>query len=77
MAGSYDHCVNSSGRLRSPSSLSGMLDTDGDVYEAIEEFYGMVWFLAEGDPALVEQARQRYQRGLEMARVALTDGNLT
>ena len=76
MAGSYNHCVDSDGRLRRPEVLTGMLDTPGDVYEAVEQFYGMVWYLASGqasDPTtmtpreLVEEARQHYLDGLTFA----------
>jgi len=42
-------------------------ETQGDAYETIEEFYGMVWFLAEGEPARVEVARQRYEEGIRMS----------
>jgi hypothetical protein len=46
MAGSYNHTVNDDGQLIDSRALAGMLDTGGDVYEAIEEMYGMIWYLA-------------------------------
>lgn len=66
MAGSYNHCITDKGKLRKPSALLGMLDATGcpDVYEAIEEMYGMIWYLAEGDAEQVEQARHFYKDGL-------------
>ena len=48
MAGSYNHVVKKeSGQLRTRSGVLGMLETySGDVYEAVEEMYGMIWYLA-------------------------------
>ena len=76
MAGSYNHCITDEGKLRSPESLARMLENGGDVFEAVEEMYGMIWFLAsmvQDAPAmppeeLVEHARQNYPEGLELAR---------
>lgn len=67
MAGSYKHCVNDDGQLYNNENLHDMLGTFGDVDETIEELYGMVWFLAEGDPVRVEEARQYYGRGIMMS----------
>ena len=67
MAGSYNHCVDDNGRLYDPETLNGMLENGGDVYEAVEEMYGMIWFLAGGDPYKVEAARRAYKEGIEMA----------
>lgn len=49
MAGSYNHCVEKpSGKLLINEQLQSMLECrSGDVYEAIEEMYGMIWWLAE------------------------------
>lgn len=48
MAGSYNHCIDkATGKLYRPKDLRSMLENDGDVYEAIEELYGMVWYLAD------------------------------
>jgi hypothetical protein len=49
-------------------------DLGRSAYEAIEEMYGMIWFLAYSedscvDPAAaVEAAHQNYTRGLELAK---------
>lgn len=67
MAGSYGHCVDDDGRLVSNEDLAGMLENGGDVYEAVEELYGMIWLLANGDAGLVEDARQRYEEGLALS----------
>ena len=68
MAGSYNHCVEKpSGRLLNTFDLNAMIENGGDVYEAVEELYGMVWFLANGDAARVEDARQNYSSGLGMS----------
>lgn len=67
MAGSYKHCVTPDGRLRDPEDLAGMLENGGDVWEAVEELYGMVWLLAEGDASMVENARQNYEQGIGMS----------
>jgi len=87
MAGSYSHCIDkTTGKLLRPEDLRSMLENDGDVREAIEELYGMVWYLAEslageysgkyGETAYwVEQARENYLGGLESSPG--TDGRLS
>jgi hypothetical protein len=67
MAGSYKHCVAEDGQLLTPEQFSGMIENLGDAYEAIEEMYGMVWYLAEGDASRVEAARQRHTTGLGLS----------
>lgn len=76
MAGSYKHCVDDEGKLFDPETLNGMLENGGDVYEAVEEMYGMIWYLASqleetpGDGSmavLVEEARHRYKEGVELS----------
>lgn len=80
MAGSYNHVVEDDGSLlpnTAPFGI-GMLENGGDVFEAVEEMYGMIWFLADelshcyphnmnedGVPGLVEEARQNYREGLK------------
>jgi hypothetical protein len=78
MAGSYNHCVTDKGKLRNPRGLAGMVETPGDMWEAAEEMYGMIWFLADyiarheedlGHDASttaqwVERARQSYMEGI-------------
>lgn len=82
MAGSYNHVVTKKGKLRTPEKVLSMLETSsGDVYEAVEEMYGMIWDLAESvhyyeshhleDPSsvkeIVEHARVNYKRGIELS----------
>lgn len=67
MAGSYGHCVDDSGRLFNPFDLSQMIENGGDVYEAVEQLFGMVWYLAGGDAATVERSRVNYRQGLRMS----------
>jgi hypothetical protein len=76
MAGSYNHCVTDEGKLREPVALSGMLENGGDVYEAVEEMYGMIWLLAaeltDDEPGnseadLVRWAQENYQKGLALS----------
>lgn len=75
MAGSYNHCVNEEGKLLSNEDLNGMLENGGDVYEAVEEMYGMIWYLAtmikddnwgnwESTKRIVEEARTHYKEGI-------------
>lgn len=76
MAGSYNHCVNEEGKLLNNENLNGMLENGGDVYEAVEEMYGMIWWLADKlsnadkeRSALywVDAARMQYQDGLDLS----------
>lgn len=82
MAGSYNHVIKkSTGELRSPGQVLSMLDcSSGDVYEAIEEMYGMIWhlgYMLAGDyttrrnpdakavaAEFIEEARDNYKQGL-------------
>lgn len=64
MAGSYSHCVGDHGEFLAEESL---LDDLGDAYEALEEMYGMIWWLAAGAPDLVELARQKYMEGIALS----------
>jgi hypothetical protein len=77
MAGSYNHVVTKNGNLASNQRVVGMLENGGDVYEAVEEMYGMIWYLAAvllpvGSSltarAAVEEARQNYKIGLRLAQ---------
>lgn len=86
MAGSYNHVVEKpSGKLLVPRQLCDMLECrSGDVYEAAEEMYGMIWWLADSLAAgavdgksaaeLVEEARANYRAGL--AKSPGTDGRV-
>lgn len=69
MAGSYNHVTDENGQLRG-ESFTDMIENLGDAYEAIEEMYGMIWFLAGTDEraaSRVEQARRQYQDGIRMS----------
>lgn len=58
MAGSYKHVVKDDGSLDKPARVCGMLETSsGDVYEAVEEMYGMIWWLAEQYARSLEEAQ--------------------
>lgn len=78
MAGSYNHVVTDHGNLGSSEFVNGMLENGGDVFEAVEEMYGMIWWLAhrletyEDTPAHkhVDEAMEEYKRGLRLAKDA-------
>lgn len=81
MAGSYNHATNDDGSLRDPLDMRTMLENAGACYEAIEEMYGMIWFLAsyvknltadtklDGSPhtieGIVKNAEKAYKIGIE------------
>lgn len=65
MAGSYSHVVYSDGTLRDNDDFVNSIENLGDAYEMVEEMYGMIWFLANGNPDLVEVARTNYRLGVE------------
>lgn len=75
MAGSYNHVVTKKGKLRNPQQVAEMLETKGDVYEAVEEMYGMIHFLADrlglegggGRNFWIERARHHYVEGIELS----------
>jgi hypothetical protein len=77
MAGSYNHVITDQGNLVSNETFVKMIENLGDAYEAVEEMYGMIWWLANRTPGdvsisgpevLVEQARQNYEEGLKLAK---------
>lgn len=73
MAGSYGHIVQKDGNLASNSRIVEMLENGGDVFECVEEMYGMIWFLAatyvyRNPKAAVDDARKQYREGLRMAK---------
>ena len=79
MAGSYNHCVDGeTGKLYVNEDLIQMVENLGDAYEAIEEMYGMIWWLANQTDhppeVMVEDAHRAYQDGLVMSPG--TDGHL-
>lgn len=79
MAGGWNHIVDEEGRFRGVK----LLENDGDVKEALEEVYGMIWFLADQlaqsvapgsteareviSLQIIEQARRHYTHGLEIS----------
>jgi len=67
MAGSYNHVVSERGRLLDSTIMHEQLDTFGDVWETIEELFGMIWLLALGDPDRVEWARTHIQAGIALS----------
>ena len=46
MAGSWRHMTMDDGRFRDNESFCDMIENLGDAYEAAEECYGMIWYLA-------------------------------
>lgn len=74
MAGSYNHAVTASGNLRSNEAFANMIENIGDAYEMAEEMWGMIWFLAQGDPQRVELARTHYREGRRLKRAAQFGG---
>jgi hypothetical protein len=77
MAGGYRHVVDREGNLKSNQEVVDALETGGDVFEAIEEMYGMIWWLAAKaairvNPTsmiiAVDEARDNYELGLRIAR---------
>jgi len=72
------------GRLLNNENFTQMIENLGDAYEAAEQCYGMVWWLAgrlaqiadrEGRPsreqvrAIVTEARENYRDGLRLGGV--------
>jgi hypothetical protein len=73
MAGSYGHVVQKDGNLRSNLAVAEMLENGGDVFECVEEMYGMIWYLAGQhafgkERAAVDDARKYYREGLKKAK---------
>lgn len=64
MAGSYRHATTKNGKLRNNETFTDMVENLGDAYETVEEMYGMIWWLADGNAEMVEQARQNYLAGI-------------
>jgi hypothetical protein len=70
MAGSWNHMVTKTGKFRGTRLLENL----GDCYEALEQCYGMVQWLAEqiatevvaDRQAVIEDARQHSQNGIEL-----------
>jgi hypothetical protein len=67
-----------SGKLRNNTSFCGMIENLGDAYEAAEECYGMVWWMAralsEREPDIsreqwIARAEQNCREGLRLGGV--------
>lgn len=83
MAGSWEHMVTGRGKLRNNENFADMIENLGDAYEAAEECFGMVWWLAAqlteargpGRPsrdqvlAVIRQAQEHYLDGLDSGGV--------
>lgn len=75
MAGSYGHIVQKDGNLASNQRIVNMLENGGDVFECVEEMYGMIWWLVHEnvkwsgqEKRIVEEARRNYKAGLKVAK---------
>lgn len=77
MAGSWQHMTTSKGKLLNNERFCGMIENLGDAYEAAEECYGMVQYLA-GQLAdltgasrqdIIREAEGHYKDGLELGGV--------
>lgn len=72
MAGSYSHIVQKDGNLARSRQITTMLENGGDLFEAVEEMYGMIWYLAGKFPGqekeMVDDARKYYLHGLKKAK---------
>jgi len=71
VAGSYNHVVNNDGTLGSNEFVVGMLENGGDVYEAVEEMYGMIWVLAW--QAAAPHVSFDFFKSLEFSRESVKD----
>lgn len=78
MAGSWQHMTTKSGKLRNNENFCDMIENLGDAYEAAEECYGMIWWLAlqlavyEGREAtlgIIRRAEEHYKDGLHLGGV--------
>ena len=75
MAGSYGHVVQKDGNLASNKRVAESLENGGDVFETVEEMYGMIWWLAGAnvkwsgqEKQMVTEARRNYRDGLKIAK---------
>src|SRR3954453_6394436 len=69
MAGSYNHVVTDDGNLGSNQFVADMLENGGDVFEAVEEMYGMIWYLThhlvKADDSLSEESLANYRKSMK------------
>jgi hypothetical protein len=84
VAGSWEHMTTKNGKLRSNETFCQLIENLGDAYEAAEECFGMVWYLAETVAAMrsagmppnreqmlrvIKDAAADYQQGLKLGGV--------
>lgn len=89
MAGSWRHMTTKNGKLLSSARFCDMIENLGDAYEAAEQCYGMIWWLAsalardaagnDGDRqailSYISEARESYRDGLETGGVQRGPGS--
>jgi hypothetical protein len=63
MAGSLSHITSGQGEF-----TMDLIDNMGDAHEALEECFGVIWWLTQGDPEDVRDAIDHYKKGLRMGR---------
>jgi hypothetical protein len=85
MAGSWRHMTTEQGELLNNENFCGMIENVGDAYEAAEECFGMIWWLASAFEESAEwgsvthtremvldtirRAQDHYREGLELGGV--------
>lgn len=55
MAGSWNHMTTKNRKLLNNENFCGMVENLGDAYEAAEECFGMIWWLADQLQRATEQ----------------------
>ena len=82
MAGSYGHVASDAertrGQLLEPRDVASMLENPGDVWEAVEQMFDMIWFLDgqvnPSDPSsAVSSAEANYRAGLDISPGVMDD----
>lgn len=78
MAGSWRHMTTDDGKLLDNEGFVQMIENLGDAYEAAEECFGMIWWLAQHRARLryatTEVTREQIMDVIESAREHYTDG---
>lgn len=77
MAGSWQHMTTRQGKLLNNERFCGMIENLGDAYEAAEECFGMIWWLASELAELtgasrrdiIAEAEGHYRDGLRLGGV--------
>ena len=77
MAGSWRHMTGRTGRFLNNENFCGMIENLGDAYEAAEECYGMVQYLADvlaeltgvSRQDIIAEAEGHYKDGLRIGGV--------